>query len=340
MGTLQSPPPSMASAPIGHTVIPMGEDNEGTAPSSITDRAHAAHQSVLDLRKRRASMVGLQLPPEEAAALLVVPPSLARLNQAARLFCVGCSYPAQSKVHLAVAWVMQISLNACMSYVMNESRLAGNMSIALQAGMSVIQLVWFMGWRHSRSHLSFDNLILNRARTVRLLQDAKRLDLAEEADSKIAAPSSTAALLLDPLLVNTVAALFTLTGTFTGAHALVFHLSFFILEFTSSLTECIWPMTCKLHALQVKLYHDTLEMAFSDLAKATSEEARLLGLGDKLDNQEDVTVKGSRSFRNGDQRTLIERTVFFKEAWVLQMTVAFVGKPNSAERRRASERSE
>jgi len=92
-----------------------------------------------------------------------------------------------------------------------------------------------------------------------------------------------------------------------------------------------WNLTCEIRALRIELFHDTLNISFSDLAEATTAEeerqasiassSRVLHSIASPSTQED-SVFGN--FKSLGDRDLVEKTEFFDEAWVLKMTVSFV----------------
>jgi hypothetical protein len=205
---------------------------------SLSDRIHKANQKVKDLRQRRASAASTPLQAEEAAELLSVPKSLATLNKIARIFCMGCSYPKQSSFHTGGMWLLMLITHSVSAYLTNRSRVLGNCSGIVQVGVLAVQVSFFCGWRHAQTHRVFDNVIKIRARTILLLTEAGRKDLADQCDEKVIVPISTQLTFVDPVLVSGAIATATWMHLFPNdvSHAAVYQCIWFI--FVVSNSEC------------------------------------------------------------------------------------------------------
>lgn len=121
---------------------------KGSAPStiatalSITHRAHKAHQVAADLQRCRSSLPTAKL----SSADLSVPTSLERLNAISRLFDLGCSIPAQSKLHVYAVALILCVVNIGLFWVLNLARVEGCVSFVFQLGVISVMLLQTKGW--------------------------------------------------------------------------------------------------------------------------------------------------------------------------------------------------
>jgi hypothetical protein len=93
-------------------------------------------------------------------------------------------------------------------------------------------------------------------------------------------------------------------------------------------TPWAWHVACRLHSLQIELFHDELQTAFVGLAEATTVieqrvSTRLMSAVTPSPGGTGEIVPSSSSVVKAEQR-LVESVEFFEEEWVIHMTVSFV----------------
>ncbi|GMI03295.1 hypothetical protein TrRE_jg5637 [Triparma retinervis] len=273
--------------------------------------------------------------PGEKASALLIPDSLKTLNAVARIWCVGAG-PKQSWLHNAAVKVTLAGIFLSMTFLVNDFRLRGNISFPLQASCMIIQVSTILGWRHARMNLLFENVIKTRWKTMKILEQAGRIDMKVKIDKEILPSIVKDRLLITPFLTGIVIGLvsFFYAGKDTRGQAFAFWLLFVIQDNVDNMSCFAWELTCQLHSLQIELFHDQLSFAFADLAEVTtSEEERRASVvsvgrnGDVEDDGDSGRDSGSRGagiprFLSGKE--LVETTEFFDETFVLSMSIAFV----------------
>mmetsp|Transcript_15526 Transcript_15526/g.32001 ORF Transcript_15526/g.32001 Transcript_15526/m.32001 type:complete len:496 (-) Transcript_15526:8-1495(-) len=310
---------SMAQARARSSVSP---DFSSKPISSISDRTHKAHIKAEDLRKRRASFANPELfPPDEVAQLLIVPDSMKTYNRIARVFGVGCSHPRQSHWHIRLVALVICAANTAMFLVMNKAREEAQISMMIHLGMIVLQIGFFFSWRKARHGLNFDNTLLCRSRTIKLLEKAGRHDLAGRVDTKITTPFNKRFVVKGPLTFNLIIApaIWLYIGKQSVCSALILQVSFAILQYIFALSNGHWMLVCRFNALQVELFHDELTVAFTDLAMATTRIEQRASFRE-ISERENKEAELPRL----SEQELLESTEFFNDEWVLRMTVQFV----------------
>lgn len=258
-----------------------------------------------DLRRRRGSKPLLATFVDSTRHL---PSSLLTLNRHSRLRGVGTTLPAQSVWHVRAVAAVLFVCNAVLFFLANEARLEGNVTWVVQLALFMIQLDYFMCWRHARTHDNFDNCVKARARTVQLLEDGGREDLARKVDEEIVQAISKSRCLTDNLLVSGLVAPAAWLVLCKGnpARAIAFQVCFAILDHCNNMSCFGWSMLCQLHQLQIQMFHDELSVAFTDLAEATTGEEETRESG-----RESGTL--TRILSSGE---LLESTEFFSEECV------------------------
>lgn len=222
--------------------------------ASITDRTHKANKVVADLRKRRSSLQDAQLRPAEALEQLEVPDCLSALNRVSRsLLCCGCSYPPQSVWHVRIVTALQFAAHATIIATWNSARSRGSISGVLQIGVHALQIMFFASWRHARTHLTFDNTLRSRKKTIELMEAAGRDDMVERVDQEISRPSCFRVMFLTPAMCNV--AIFPVLLLHVGKEMTMLEiaacqLSFSIAQYTYAITTYGWVAVCRYDALQ------------------------------------------------------------------------------------------
>jgi hypothetical protein len=79
-------------------------------------------------------------------------------------------------------------------------------------------------------------------------------------------------------------------------------------------------------AHRIELFHDELTLAFADLAEATTEVERRASQRINIREGNGQVKQPARM----SEQALIQSTEFFDDAWILKMTVAFVGKEQAS----------
>lgn len=144
-------------------------------------------------------------------------------------------------------------LNGAIIYVVTSARLDGHIGAVLQFGISMMQLNFFLCWRHARTHLSFDNALKARARTIALLQEGNRPDLAKNVDRIISSVSKSRTF-TDLVLVAAILgpAFWLVIGKGGPVRALILQVGFLLIDHCNHMSCFRWPLACELHALQIE----------------------------------------------------------------------------------------
>jgi len=294
--------------------------------NKLKDRTHEKLQKVKDLRRRRNSVqIEVDKSQEETAKILTVPNNLRAINRVARFWCVGCTNPPQSSFHIAAIKVTLLTVFASLSILTNESRLKGNITFAVQLAVLVVNTSTILCWRHARRNLLFDNLLRTRYRTIKMLEEAGRDDLNKIVEKDYLPSISKDRMYITPALVILLVApaSFLHIGAGDIIQGLMWLLLFAVLDNCDNMCCFHFEATCKMHSIQIQLFHDDLAMAFTDLAEVTTSEVKKV---------RSITANGSdeseqsirRSTKSEIVETSIKTTEFFDENWVLKMSVAFV----------------
>jgi hypothetical protein len=226
-----------------------------------------------------------------------------------------------------------VAINVGIGWGMNGARVDGNCSWVAQFAVAMIQLNFVAAWRQARTHNSFDNVLKARERTILLLTDGGRLDLAKKVDDEIIKGASSSRCFSDNLLmiVLMAPAIWLVIGKGNVMRAIVFEVCLATADHMNNMSgfgelssppqsppsspltpsPTDWSILCQLHSLQIQLFHESMEVAFTDLASATTqEEERRVSIIEDADGAQEG---GGGVGRQPTNNELLESTEFFEE---------------------------
>jgi hypothetical protein len=258
---------------------------------------------------------------------LEVPEVLQKINRVARLFTVGCSTPKQSVWHERLVGCLFAFCLVTAIYILEQTRRTGTVGVIFELAVGSGFILMVLPFRHVRTHLTFDNVLIRmRARTIALLKEGHRPDLVDRVD-ELLRKGVVRRFKIMPVVFATVfhPALFVACRELPLWERIAICLCASFLHHNTMMDASGWFAATHFHQLQIQLFHDTLAIAFDDLAKSTTrgKEARASGRSTGL--LEAVTGEKDASLsRSTSAEILRAETEFFDERWVMTMTVAFV----------------